>query len=363
MLKKTATKGVRMISGKDPFEFGAVLGKATGRAIREIRALAKARSAYQKIKDTLLLDERITFLQDFYPSLMEEIRGISCGAAVELELLIALNFFENHIWKETEHCSLIFKKETGQVLIGWNEDGSAVYLNRMSLVQAKTPEVEFVTLNYPGLLCGDTLTITSHGLVFALQSLNLTMDDPFGQVGLPSGLAGRLFLSCRSLGEVLELAQHLAWEQILVQGFHLFVYDRKKDEGLTIEFYPRRRQPWWMPMRAPDFYVHTNHYLLWQSMEVILLAPVTISSRTRLTYLNRFRKTSLVPHQLADILSGRFLQDTFSGRESICREGETATLHSQVLKITKNKPSILWTSPEAPGQSRFANWSKVELNF
>lgn len=362
MFWKTAMGRADIIRGKDPFGFGVALGRARRRTIREISALVVARPGYEKIYGSSRLAERIFFLQNFYPSLGEEIRGLGCGAGTDPELLAALNFFEDDIWEGAEHCSLIFKKEARQVLIGWNEDGASVYLNRLSVVRAQTSEGEFISLNYPGLLCGDTLAVTSFGLVLALQSLNFAK-DPLSRLGLPRGLAGRLFLDCRSLGEVLALAQHLTDRERLAHGFHLFAYDWKKDDALAIEVHPHYRCPWWVQLRAPDFYVHTNHYLLADKEAKTISAPVTPNSRARLAYLKMFRGAHLTPEILADILADRPPRPIFSRGEKICREGPTATLRSQVLKISKGAPSVLWTSPGPPRPSRLADWAKEKLNF
>lgn len=352
---------VRAPSIKDHLTLGQLLGQSGRSKIQEIVALAQKSSGYRELQVRNVIPPRVEFLKANFPDLLNELIGLSEGAGVDLEPIMALNFFEDIIW-ESDHCSLIFRKSGPHVLMGWNEDGASVYLNKMSLVRALTPTNTFLTLNYPGLLWGDTMAITSAGLVLALQSLNLAT-DPFDEIGLPRGLAGRLFLDCQNLEEVLALAKKLTARGQLAHGFHLFVYDAKNDKIVSIEFHPRHHIPWFMQIARPTYYAHTNHYLfLGRELEPNLL-PITPSSRARLAYLDIFKKSALTPKILADVLSDRPPRHVFSGGESICREGLVSTLHSQVVLFSPGGPAMLWTSPTIPSRHSFSKWRQDKFCF
>lgn len=309
---------------------------------------------------------------ELFPSLFSyyfsEMIGLAYGADVFVKDIVALNLFEDEVWGQpSENCSLVFFRTRSGVLIGWNEDGNRNYAGKMSLIHARLAEMgltdlEFITLNYPGLLCGDTLAITSNGLVIALQSLSPVLKTK--PVGLSRGLVGRILLEANSLKEISFLLHNL--KDNVKHGVHLFAYDIKSGCGESFEMFPG-----YLFSKSVSggqkFFAHTNHYL--ENLNTAGLDQnKSESSRVRLGYLEKFESlNNPTPETVADILSNR---PPISGLQSssqfnICRAGErtVTTLHSQVLLIEKNKNPVLWTSPGNPADCRFEDWQKQKIKF
>lgn len=349
------------IVARDPYAFGHRLGEGTREQVTVLMDLVESSLEFQSLRREGLIDQNLSFLHTAYPELFWELRGLAEGAGASLEAVAALNFFEDFILKVTERCSLLASRHHQGILMGWNEDAQKLYDGRMSLITGYLNGQGFVSLNYPGLLCGDTLAINAHGLVLAMQSLKPVLKEGAAAVGLPWGLAGRLFLFVRNIGEVLKLAKHISRAGSLLHGFHLFCYDPHEAQAVSIEFHPQYPQPWYMSMEHSFFFAHTNHYQLLEK-DSSRQQHITDSSRGRLCYLELYKKTPLSPEFLADILSNRHPKEVFPG-EKICREGHISTIHSQVLAMSFGGGPTLWTSPGRPSQHPFKNWDKREISF
>lgn len=359
LLSRAFAVDFHKIKAKDRYDLGYQMGRKLERTIQALVAEAKGQPQFVGCLERVKLYELQLLLQR-YPHLFQELRGLAYGAGVTMSEIAVLNFYENEIWSGGEHCSLILRRDNDQILIGWNEDGAAAYRGRMSLVEAKCGDLEFFTLNYPGNLCGDTLTITSRGLVFALQTLYPIPDREIVS-GLPRGLAGRVLIEAKNLDEVKEGIRKLA-ESGLRHGFHLFVYDLHSLEALNIEVNPHKTFPGYVivhPAFPTYFFTHTNHYLFSRVNDKQEISP---SSRSRLGYLQMFEKASLSPEILANILSGRPPRGVFTNG-GICRQGETVTLHSQVLQVPKKGYPVIWTSPGFPADCSFRDWEERKLSF
>lgn len=346
---------VHTIRANRAYDFGYALGRRVKKQILTVIDFVKRNSELEILQRHQAVSENLDFLFDKYDTLYDELKGLAKGAGVDFYLIAALNFFENFILKETERCSLIVSAKDGGVLMGWNEDGNGLYSGKMSLIFGHLDGKSFLGLNYPGLLCGDTLTINSSGLILAVQSLKPVWDGEVREVGLPRGLAGRIFIKAETLEEVLRLAQNLNQDKILLHGFHLFCYDPILKEAVSIEFHPRLVSPQYKRLRHHFFFAHTNHYqLLGENHDC--RQYVSASSRERLAYLEIFKKAPLFPQWLAEILSGHHSLHIFSQGEKICRDGQTVTLHGQVLAVSDDAPPTLWTSPGWPDQHEFSEW-------
>ncbi|MDO8495805.1 MAG: C45 family peptidase [bacterium] len=352
------------IQSDDPYLLGFQLGRQTKERVQEVVRAISVRAVFQRLKEDRWASRETQFLRENYPELFRALRGLADGAEVHEKNIVLLNFYEDLIWDGAEHCSLIVKKTGGQTLLGWNEDGNDFNLGRLSLVEGSWGEFKFIGLNYPGLFCGDSLTVTSNQMVFALQSLSPVIDPLYTPVALPRGLAGWLFIQCASIKEVVELGRKLIKNRQLMHGFHLFAYDIKKEEGLTLEFHPSYVQPLCHAVDLSKAFIHTNHYIHLPLSEyhASKIQKVSSNSRARFGYLESFRKIPLTAEKVADILSEKRSLGVM-GKDCMCRREPIATLHGQVLAISRYEAPILYTSTRMPDEDDFEKWSKKKIRF
>ncbi len=361
--KKSGLK-THFIRANRPYDFGYSLGQRTKRQIFAVTDFVKRNLEFETLQCRRAVAENLDFLAGKYTPLYDELRGLANGAGMDLNLVATLNFFEDSILKEGERCSLIVNLKDGGMLVGWNEDGHYLYDGKMSLVSGNLEGRSFWGLNYPGLLCGDTLSINSSGLIMAVQSLKPILGGEALGVGLPRGLAGRIFMKAESLEEVLFLVRDLNKDRILLHGFHLFCCDPSHERAISIEFHPKLAVPWSRTWEHHFFFAHTNHYQLMPGRNSNGQQRVSKSSLERLAYLEIFKKAPLFPEFLAEILSGHRFPNLFSQGEKICRDdGDTVTLHGQVLAVPCGGSPMLWTSSGRPDQDIFANWHSQKINF
>lgn len=351
-------------------EFGYRMGQELRENIQEIARLAHASRLRDSVKESfegmLCKIEALELPECSYP--FYEMAGLAVGSGVDLLDILVLNFLEDEVWgQHAEKCSLVFFRTKTGILIGRNEDNNRNYAGKMSLIHAKLTEksatdLEFITLNYPGLLCGDTLAVTSNGLAIALQSLSPVFETE--PIDLPRGLVGRILLEAKSLKEIARILHDL--KNSVKHGIHIFAYDVVNGSGESFEIFPGH-----LFVRTihtgQRFFAHTNHYL--ENLGALSLDQIkSENSRFRLGFLEQLENLqNPAPQVVADILSNR---PPISGLRSssgynICRSGEgvTTTLHSQVLFIEKNKNPVLWTSPGNPADYQFKDWQRQIVRF
>src|SRR3989304_9525002 len=195
----------------DHYEIGFLIGQATASQIAKILPSKELSPGIEK-----LLNAQFPLHQDAFPSLMSEIRGMANGSGQDYEKLLAWNLFESGLLG----CTTIISLGDGGFLIH-NEDGPARFRGLLTLVKAQLSSGEaFVSLQYPRMLLGNTVAITSAGLV-----LNVTPLWPkrLANVGYSSNFLARALLEAQNLDEVREF---LVRHRPRIDAYHWFVYSR-----------------------------------------------------------------------------------------------------------------------------------------
>lgn len=345
------------ITARSNYQLGYQLGKKNKKNISQILSLARPVQW-----PTAKLAEQTLF--SYSPEYFEELQGLAAGAQVSFRELLVLNFFEDQFWTgKVEHCSLIFKRRFRDFVLGWNEDGQYQNLKRMVLVEATLGQLQFFTLNYPGLLCGDTLALTARGLMIAIQ--NLPGSTLTGQ-GLPKGMVGRRLLEAGSLPDLLESFQQLN-QFGFSQSFHVFALEMATGKILSIETEAGASNPKFKfrLYPKPTLFVHANHPLITSLPKEKSTASSVLASRQRQAYLEEVgRSKKLDPERMALILSGKLPPHIYS-EAVICRQNDqNITLHGQVVQIfADQRLTKIWSSPRPPAVDPFSKWKRKTFHF
>ncbi len=192
--------------------------------------------------------------EKFFPDFVAELKGMADGANIPFVDLFAYNCFEDECgFKNFEgKCTTIFWKNSRNAFIGHNEEEFAANYGKLLLVEAGlNKKISFITLNYPGLLCGDSISINSFRMVHALDTV---YPKKMHKAGFARSFIGRALLESRSIGQSRKILRKFP----NFSGLHFLIFSQKENRGITLETYHKRLSE--KPLE--DSYAHAVHYLL-----------------------------------------------------------------------------------------------------
>ncbi len=194
--------------------------------------------------------------QELLPDCLEELRGMSEGAGVELRHLVILNLAAELDAMRKKPCgcpgcSTLALADGDRLLLAHNEDGDMAYRDLMFTVRVSRPgKPSFFALTYPGILPGNAPVFNSAGLAMTTNFIGGLMVRP----GVGRYLLSRAMCEAADLDEAVRIAS-------LPQraySFHFCVGSRKASKILSVETCPEKLEV----MEVKNLYVHTNHLVL-----------------------------------------------------------------------------------------------------
>jgi len=300
----------------DHYEIGFQIGQATAARIAKILPSRALSPGIRKRLNALAPLHREAF-----PSLLVEIRGMAKGSGQEYEKLLAWNFFESGLLG----CTNIISLGDNGFLIH-NEDAPDRFRGLLTLVRARLSGGETsVSLQYPGMLLGNTVAVTSAGLAL---NVNTLWPKRLANVGYSSNFLARALLGARNLGEVQGI---LARHRPRIDAYHWFVYSRPEKRALSIEVLEDSES---VVQFKEGTHFHTNHYLHADAREEP--QEEYPSSRARLRSLPRFFKNHSTRER------ARLALADHRGKWPICRHGgeDSLTLANASVDLDTLKMEI-----------------------
>ncbi len=191
--------------------------------------------------------------EKFFPDFIAELKGIADGAKVDFSRLFAFNCFEDHcrFRNHEEKCTTIFWKNNENKFIGHNEEEFAADYGKLILVKANLDKKNsFLTLNYPGLLCGDTISINSHGIIHAIDTIYPKKEY---ENGFARDFIGRALLESSSIENSRKIISNFP----NFGGLNIMIYSKKEKRGISIETYCRKI----VETNLKKSYIHAVHYI------------------------------------------------------------------------------------------------------
>jgi len=277
----------------DHYQIGLQIGQATAAKIAAVIYPRPLSPGFQKRVAALApIHERA------FPHLFAEIKGMAEGSGQDFQRLLAWNLFEQ------AGCTSILSLGP-EGFLAHTEDGNAVFRGRLTLVKMHLPDGSTaLSLQYPGELGGNAVSVTSQGLVF---SVNYLFPKRLANLGYSANFLARELLGALSLEEVQEgLA---AWRP-RVDVYHWFVYSRAEKAALSIEVLVDRESA----VRLEEgIHFHTNHYLHADARDEP--QEEYPSSRARLGRLLRLFRGPATVERAQLVLSDH------KGKWPICRHG------------------------------------------
>lgn len=228
-------------------EVGRAIGKKQRGAIRSLFGQTKIPSALRRAAELALPRHK-----ERLPHLVSELSGIAEGAGVNFMDLFTYNCFEYSCSPRAhnERCTTLFWKDSTNAFIGHNEESYSASYGQLILVRAHIKgSTPFLSFNYPGILCGDSVAANGNGMIQALDALYPRRRHPSG---FARSFIARALLEAKTLIDAQKIIKALP----SMEGMHFLLYSRKERKGLGIETYANRMAV----TKLGDTFVHANHY-------------------------------------------------------------------------------------------------------
>ncbi len=230
------------ISAPDHRLFGLALGWRLRREVAgDVKRLKKKKNYAQLRKRS---HAYLAWAERFAPQLVEELEGYAEGAAVPFQDAWLLSLEDE--MDQADHCTTAVTN--GGRLLAHNEDwdvpGSA---DRLYLLRRKIGKKETLDLYYRNTLGGNAISVNSHGLIQAVNSL--WCHDQ--RVGVPRNVVARLASEARNTKEAVRIIKkaHRAsgYAHILLDRRHTTIIESTASDLSVV--------------RPSLPYCHTNHIL------------------------------------------------------------------------------------------------------
>ena len=292
------------------YEVGHAIGEMFRGKIQEtIEDRKKTISRYQE-----RLDQTKPYYKEakaYFPQLVDEMRGMTDGAQIELPDL----FFHNNPevydrmaeWdrervETSDHCTIAVSFNKEGALVGHNEDWSIESLDELYVLKATVGNTTFLGLNYATFLPGSSASLNQWGLVQCINEL-----EQENKIGVPKYFLARAILECKNLEEaetlILKTNRASGYNHMLVQGDDLWDIEIA---GHDIDVVKQENTP----------YVHTNHCISKHMIQYQKFASQ--SSLERYKRARELVKNDMTKETMIDLLS-----DTTNTEFPICRENFT----------------------------------------
>jgi predicted choloylglycine hydrolase len=230
------------IFAPDHRRFGLALGWRLKEEVqRDVKRLKKKKNYTQlRWRSRSYLEQA----SHFAPNLLDELRGYAEGAGVLFEDVWLLSLEDE--MDQADHCTTVVTN--GGRLLAHNEDWDVPgFADRLYLLRRRIGRKETLDLYYRNTLGGNAISVNSHGLVQAVNSL-WCRDQ---RVGVPRNVVARLASEARSAREAIKIikkARRASGYAHILLDHHRATIVESTAIGLSVT--------------RPSFpYCHTNHIL------------------------------------------------------------------------------------------------------
>ena len=285
----------------------------------------------------------LPFAEERYPQYVDEMRGISQGANVAFDDVMALNAMEAvtmdalHLTRCTSFGVNEQRTADGHVLAAHTEDWVPEDEDDVYVILAKPQdEPPFLAMTYGALL--PNVGFNAFGLAQLIDSVYPTDS----RIGIPRLVVARAVLAARRISGAIgrSLLPHRA------AGYNHLLF-HESGEMYSIEVSARRFEL----LHGTDGYiVHTNHYLSPYMKEIESEPEELISSRVRYFRANRLLRENS-SHSIKTLQA--IQKDHVNLPNSICNHAtewsdpldREKTINAMVIDLTAREMHICWGNP------------------
>ena len=287
--------------------------------------------------------------QTHFPDYVDELQGIADGSGMTFADIMQSNIFMEVIYLYYElsgkkkysfppsyGCSTTAYSKNGKSFLTHNEDLFTSFLSYMYLLKIKvTGKPEILTLSYPGLLPGIPPGMNEAGIVQCGNDISgLHIEQ-----SVPLVFHFRSVLDATSLDDAVDRAKYPHRARTMTHNIGSF----DENKIVSVEAAPLKNESY----EIDGFYVHTNHFILPEMLDVDLDPSGMPSSESR---LNKLTTLSDVYANKPDEVIGDLITGFMSSHEGelppcVHDHGGASTLSHSVFDFDKKNWKMYFSNP------------------
>ena len=234
--------------------------------------------------------------QNHFPDYVDELQGIADGSGISFQDIMIGNmameiiylYYEltgkkKYTFPPSYGCSSTAYSKNGKLFLTHNEDLFTSFLSYMYLLKIKvTGKPEILTLSYPGMLPGIPPGMNEAGIVQCGNDIaGLHIEQ-----SVPMAFHFRSVLDATSLDDAVDRAKFPNRARTMTHNIGSF----NENKIVSVEAAPSKNES----HNVDGFYVHTNHFILPEMLDIEIMPNGIPSS------VSRFEKLTTMSDEYAD---------------------------------------------------------------
>ncbi|NQU35903.1 MAG: hypothetical protein HQ521_21955 [Bacteroidetes bacterium] len=242
---------------------------------------------YVQVAPDVLYNPFLEAAQNHFPDYVNELQGIADGSGISFQdimignMPIEILFLAHELGYDVNcslpsgyGCSSTAYSKNGKSYLTHNEDLFTSFLSYMYLLKIKvTGKPEILALSYPGMLAGIPPGMNEAGIVQCgndIQGLHI-------EQSVPMAFLFRSVLDATSLNDAVDRAKFPHRARTMTHNIGSF----SENKIVSVEAAPTKNQS----HNVDGFYVHTNHFILPDMLDIELKPDGLPSSESRFNKL------------------------------------------------------------------------------
>lgn len=230
-------------------------------------------------------------------------------------------------------CSTLAYSQQGKLFLGHNEDLFTSFLPNLYVLKVNvTGKPEFISLNYPGLLPGIPPGMNEAGIVQSGNDIPGLNIEP----SVPMGFYFRSVMDATSLDDAVSKATYPHRARTMTHNIGSIL----EQKIVSVEAAPTKNQT----HIVDDFFVHTNHFILDNMLDIPLDPGGLPSSESRLNLLSTKSEAN------TNVVSPDFITDCLSSHDSelppcVHDTNGASTLAHSLFDFEKKSWNLYFSNP------------------
>jgi len=319
---------------------------ASHRAIPDI--INNANEIVQAAPD-VFYDPFLEAAQNHFPNYVDELQGIADGSGISFQDIIIGNIAieilflfkeltgnKKYSFPPSYGCSSTAYSKNGKSYLTHNEDLFTSFLSYVYLLKIKViGKPEILTLSYPGLLPGIPPGMNEAGIVQCgndIQGLHI-------EQSVPMAFHFRSVLDSTSLDDAVSRAKYPQRARTMTHNIGSF----NENKIVSVEAAPTKNQS----HNVDGFYVHTNHFILPEMLDIELDKKGLPSSESR---FNKLTELSGAYADKPDEVNGDLITSFMSSHDAeippcVHDHGGGSTLSHSVFDLQEKTWKLYYSNP------------------
>ncbi len=315
-----------------PFHIGMALGEFSAPILHKHIVNTQLWKNLTAWRDSSILKEMQTLVQQQHPYIWDELQGIAKGAQIPAEDIFLWNSRSDLIPIINGSSTTVMQIAQGTSRITHNEDGDPALKDYCAIAEIEIPgHTSFASFIQPGSLPGNSFSVTESNMAIIVNYLKI--NEP--QSGVPTMVLNRSLIEAADISQAIQQVQQAPRSG----NCHLTIGQIGKKSLMSIEFTSNKASV----ENLNSISAHTNHIVHKQMKDESY--KVSQSSAERLQTANRWIAGAESVDALALMADQSHESLPIYRNDPVAPDGEHTIVN---VDIQINTDEILWDVREHP---------------